>query len=88
MNMQNLYKRDLREKLETLGTIQSESDNQFSVVVASTPEEAHRRIVALMPSAGDIKVSEHADGALVRSSIRGREYAQRLKGDARGSENL
>ena len=71
MNMRNQYKRDLREKLETLGTILSESDNQFSVVVASTPEEAHRRTVALMPSAGDIKVSEHADGALVRLQFEG-----------------
>lgn len=71
MNMQQQYRRDLREKLRSLGEVVSETDTQFSVKVQATPEEAHRRVVTLMPSAVDIKASQIEEGTLVEVQFAG-----------------
>ena len=71
MDMQTQYKRDLREKLELLGRIESETDTQFSVVVNAPQDEAHRRAVTLLASATDIKISPHTEGSLVQVQFAG-----------------
>ena len=64
MDILRVYRRDMREKLETLGEVTSESDDKFSVLVNGTQDEAYRRVVQLIPSAADIKVSPHDEGVV------------------------
>ena len=65
MNMFKQYKSAIREKLNTLGRIVSETDSAISVMVNDTQEEAFRRAVQLLPTSTDIKVSPRDEGVLV-----------------------
>ena len=65
MDMFQQYRRAIREKLNTLGRIASDTDTKISVVVNDTSEEALRRAVQLLPSSTDIKVSPRDEGVLV-----------------------
>ena len=65
MNMFKQYKSTIREKLNTLGRIVSETDSAISVMVNDTQEEAFRRAVQLLPTSTDIKVSPRDEGVLV-----------------------
>ena len=65
MDMFRQYRSAIREKLETLGRIVSETDKAISVMVNDTHEEAFRRAVQLLPSSTDIKVSPRDEGVLV-----------------------
>ena len=65
MNMSRQYRSAIREKLNTLGRIVSETDSRISVMVNDTSKEALRRAVQLLPSSTDIKVSPRDEGVLV-----------------------
>ena len=65
MNMFKQYRSAIREKLNTLGRIVSETDSAISVMVNDTQEEAFRRAVQLLPTSTDIKVSPRDEGVLV-----------------------
>ena len=65
MDMSRQYRSAIREKLNTLGRIVSETDSRISVMVNDTSEEALRRAVQLLPSSTDIKVSPRDEGVLV-----------------------
>ena len=65
MDMFRQYRRAIREKLNTLGRIVSETDSAISVMVNDTQEEAFRRAVQLLPTSTDIKVSPRDEGVLV-----------------------
>ena len=65
MNMFKQYRSAIREKLNTLGRIVSETDSAISVMVNDTQDEAFRRAVQLLPTSTDIKVSPRDEGVLV-----------------------
>ena len=65
MDMSQQYRSVIREKLNTLGRIVSETDSTISVMVNDTSEEALRRAVQLLPTSTDIKVSPRDEGVLV-----------------------
>ena len=65
MNVFKQYRSAIREKLNTLGRIVSETDSAISVMVNDTQDEAFRRAVQLLPTSTDIKVSPRDEGVLV-----------------------
>ena len=71
MNMRNQYRSTIREKLNTLGRIVSETEDKISVIVDDTKEEAYRRAVQLLPSQTTINVAPRDEGILVQV-----EYAE------------
>ena len=72
MDVVNQYKNALREKILDAGyTIMSETDNTFRVSVPASPEVAQNKIIALMPSVGDIKAEASESGSLVTVQFRG-----------------
>ena len=63
MNIANQYKSALRQKFNNAGmTVIAETDNQFKVESSEPPDVAERKVVALMPSVGDIKAEAEASG--------------------------
>ena len=66
MNMRNQYRSAIREKLNTLGRITTETDDSISVIVSDTKEEAYRRAVQLLPSQTEINVAPRDEGILVQ----------------------
>ena len=66
MNMRNQYRRAIREKLNTLGRISSETDDSISVIVNDTKEAAYRRAVQLLPSQTEINIAPRDEGMLVQ----------------------
>ena len=66
MDMFQQYRSAIREKLNTLGRIASDTDTKISVVVNDTSEEAlsARSAIAAVTST-DIKVSPRDEGVLV-----------------------
>ena len=66
MNMRNQYRSAIREKLNTLGRIVSETEDRISIIVDDTKEEAYRRAVQLLPSQTEINVSPCDEGILVQ----------------------
>ena len=71
MNMRNQYRSAIREKLNMLGRIVSETENKISVIVNDTKDEAYRRAVQLLPSQTRINVAPRDEGILVQV-----EYAE------------
>ena len=83
MNMTNQYRRAIREKLNTLGRIVSETDSTISVMVNDTEAEAFRRAVQLLPTSTDIKVSPREEGVLVSVDY---AHVTTLNESARGAD--
>ena len=66
MNMRNQYRSAIREKLNTLGRIVTETEDSISVMVDDTKEETYRRVVQLLPSQTEINIAPRDEGMLVQ----------------------
>ena len=72
MNTMNQYKSALREKFLGAGmTVIAETNNQFKVESSEPPEAAERKVIALMPTVGDIKAEASGTGSVVTIQFSG-----------------
>ena len=74
MDIANQYKSALRQKFNNAGmTVVAETEDQFTVESSEPPESAENKVVALMPTVGDIKAEAHESGtgSVVKVQFRG-----------------
>ena len=72
MNTLNQYKSALREKFNNAGMkVVAETDNQFKVESSEPPDAAERKVVALMPTVGDISAEASGTGSVVTVQFSG-----------------